>query len=102
MNRRRVGRPTSWRPSPRRSGLRQDAPGLPNMENKTGSFDQWLDHRLREMYGAVVDEPLPRDLRDLVERLVGEDEDEPETPTPSGAAAEQDEGGPEGDENGNK
>lgn len=101
MNRRRVGRPTSWRPSPRRAGLRQDAPGLPNTENKTGSFDQWLDHRLKEMYGAVVDEPLPKELRELVERLSGEDE-EPEDDSAQEAAAEHAPSGAEGDENGNK
>lgn len=39
---------------------------------KTGSFDLWLDYRLKEMYGAVVEEPLPDDLKALVDKLTGD------------------------------
>jgi len=28
-----------------------------------------LDHRLQEMYGSVVEEPLPDELKELVDKL---------------------------------
>lgn len=73
MDRRKLSRPSSWRASPRptRSGPDDRRPSADR--HKTGSFDEWLDHRLKEMYGAVVEEPLPDELRALVERLSRED-----------------------------
>lgn len=54
------------------------APGKPKRANppqkgasrrKTeppSEFDRWLDHRLQNMFNAVLDEPLPEDLVKLV------------------------------------
>jgi hypothetical protein len=75
MDRRKVGRSPSWRSPSRPVRPEAGRPVTPASDYKTGSFDQWLDHRLKEMYGAVVDEPLPTDLKDLVEKLSRDEEE---------------------------
>lgn len=74
MKRRKAGRPKNDLASVRaRSGR---VPGrvidfeAAREPRKTGSFDLWLDYRLKEMYGAVVEEPLPDDLKALVDKLM--------------------------------
>lgn len=67
MDWRKVGRPTPWR-VPRQARPGPNGSKAPSV-GKPGSFDQWLDHRLQEMYGSVVEEPLPDELKELVDKL---------------------------------
>lgn len=69
MKRRKAGRPKNDLASSRaRDGRVIKFEPVPE-PRKTGSFDLWLDYRLKEMYGAVVQEPLPDDLKALVDKL---------------------------------
>jgi len=51
----------------------EDKKAEPMMENKTApasdTIDRWFDAQLGRLYGEVADEPLPRELLDLIEKL---------------------------------
>jgi hypothetical protein len=40
------------------------------------AFDRWLDEKLREIYRATQNEPLPQDMLDLIQRLLHSSESE--------------------------
>ena len=45
-------------------------------------FDRWLDRQLRAMYAAAALEPLPADIRRLVEQIGAEPETLPDVARP--------------------
>ncbi|NWG45907.1 MAG: hypothetical protein HXY25_05085 [Alphaproteobacteria bacterium] len=53
----------------------------PNSARARAAKADWLGEKLRELYGSYAEEPLPDDLRSLLDRLgAGEDDPPGEAP----------------------
>jgi hypothetical protein len=51
-------------------GPRSRAPsGVEKQAGRGGSDESWLEHQVRETYRAVVDEPIPKELLEIVRRI---------------------------------
>lgn len=47
---------------------RRPPSGAASASVSQAAFDRWFDDQLRHMYDPVLDEPVPADLLDIVER----------------------------------
>jgi hypothetical protein len=44
--------------------------GMANQRRPRGNLDErWLERKVRDMYQEVVDEPVPKELLDIVRRI---------------------------------
>jgi hypothetical protein len=61
-------RPTRGTPSPGKAAVY--AFDRPACDEVNQAFNHWLDEKLREMYRATQDEPVPQEILDLIQRML--------------------------------
>lgn len=63
----KAGRQAEEQTSMPRHAAGSDSLDKPRSADAPDTFDEWLDNRLKVLYEAVLNEPLPAEIRQLLE-----------------------------------